>query len=465
MRILYFAPKECWPPTTGALVRNYYLARELARHASVSYLSFSDDTNVVMNGGKPGSNPAVASELAQVAMDWCENAVTVRRGSGYTLAKLARGAVGRLPVTVLNYLTTEMAQALERTLEQGNFDVVQVESIHLAPYLPIIRSARSRPLAVCDWHNIESALMRQYSDRAANPLRRLYARRTAHQLHALELQAAEEFDAHLTVTEPDRLRLAEFAPSARAFVIANGVDCDYYSDSQIDQAYASWEGKSEVSPSRALSGNGHLQTNIDQQAVSDTRRRRLLFVGSMDYHANVDGVLQFTRSVWPRIHAQRPDIAFTIVGRNPPPEIRELQRVPGVEVTGMVEDVRPYYREAMAAVVPLRVGGGSRLKIMEAMAAGVPVISTRLGAEGIEVTDGENILFAETDDEFCQVVGEIDQDQERWRRLTDAGRLLVRENYDWAGLGAALAEVYRELLANGDKSIHESIKEPVDAYA
>ncbi|HEV2904556.1 MAG TPA: glycosyltransferase [Pyrinomonadaceae bacterium] len=431
MRVLYFAPKEPWPTTTGALVRNYYLARELARTASVTYLAFTDDTNLPVNGDSAISQEGVAELKPEVdPMAWCEDLFFVRRESDYTLAKLVRGAVGRVPVTVLNYTTHAMRQELGRILNSQDFDVVQVESIHLALYLPIIRSARSRPLTVCDWHNIESDLMRQYSDHIGNRWRRLYARRAARQLSAIERQAAQGFDVHITVTEADRERLFEFAPNARAHVIPNGVDGSYYSDELIEQAHASW-----------------LETK-ENASINPTARRRVLFVGSMDYHANVDAVVEFAHSVWPRMQAQMPDLIFTIVGRNPPPEVRQLAALPAIEVTGTVKDVRPYYREALAALVPLRVGGGSRLKILEAMAAGVPVISTRRGAEGIEVKEGENILFAETGDEFCRRLAQISESETQWRRLSASGRVLAREKYDWAKLGDELAKLYGELLSN-----------------
>lgn len=431
LRVLYFAPKESWPPTTGALVRNYFLARELARAASVTFLAFNDDTNPTMDAAAESRGIVVNAASEAGAMDWAENAISVRRERDYTLAKLVRGAVGRLPVTVLNYTTRAMAHELERILNQQDFDVVQVESVHLAAYLPIIRSARCRPLAVCDWHNIESDLMRQYSSHAPNFLRRAYARRTAWQLSVLEQQVAREFDAHITCTEPDRARLLQFAPEARTYVIPNGVDTSYYSDEQVEQAYSSCHA-----------GNG------DLRAASEPRRRRVLFVGSMDYHANVDAVVQFAQSVWPRISERRPDLVFTVVGRNPPPKVRELASLPAIEVTGTVKDVRPYYWEAVSSVVPLRVGGGSRLKILEAMAAGVPVISTRRGAEGIDILEDENILLAETGDEFVQTVIGLAESETRRRDLAAAGRLLAREKYDWAGLGESLANLHDDLVRN-----------------
>ena len=124
----------------------------------------------------------------------------------------------------------------------------------------------------------------------------------------------------------------------------------------------------------------------------------------MDYHANIEGVTSFARNVWPLLHGKKPELSFTIVGRDPAPAVRELSSIAGVEVTGSVDDVRPYYREALAAVVPLNVGGGSRLKVLEAMAAGVPVVSTARGAEGLAVRNGENILLRESSEEFVNAI-------------------------------------------------------------
>ncbi|HJQ32267.1 MAG TPA: glycosyltransferase family 4 protein [Pyrinomonadaceae bacterium] len=421
MRVLYFAPKECWPPDTGAKLRNYHLARALSREAHVTYLAFAD--NAAGEASSSEGDPA----------GWCEQVVTVPLERGYTLSKLARGALGRTPVTVLNYTTRAMAAELERILGAHEFDVVQVESVHLAAYLPLIRAARGRPAVVCDWHNIESDLMRQYAGRTANALRRAYARRTASQLAALERRTAREADTNVTCSEPDRERLLAFAPGARAHVVENGVDTDYYSDEQVGRAYEVWRSR------RADSGG-------DVSSGGDARRRRILFVGSMDYHANVDGAVEFARETWPRVSESLPDLVLTIVGRNPAPEVRALAELRGVEVTGTVEDVRPYYREALASVVPLNVGGGSRLKIYETLAAGVPVISTRLGAEGVETGGGESIVYAETPEEFCRAINDIARDERRWAELAANGRRAVAERYDWATLGARLSEIHRGLL-------------------
>jgi polysaccharide biosynthesis protein PslH len=457
IRVLHFVPRICWPLDTGAKLRNYYLARGVAERASITLLTFSE------NGGEAGDDNRTAQHLtnhqpetsrteeqqdeSSVEMllpapeSFYEQVITVRRDRGYTVAKIVRGAIGRTPLPVLNYTTPVMKQELARILFEQDFDIVQVESVHLADYLPLIRSARSRPLVICDWHNIESELMRRYSERETNPLRRTYARRASRQMSALERRVMHEFDAHIAVSQRDGAKLLALAPEARVFRIENGVDTAYYSDRRIERAHAAWRAK----------GSHHVAANSSELRrelpdAAEQKPRRIAFVGSMDYHANVDAAVSFAREVWPRLRQQKPELIFTIVGRDPAPEVRRLAEVPGVEITGTVDDVRPYYHETLAAIIPLRVGGGSRLKILEAMAAGVPVVSTPLGAEGLDVEHGQNIILAETGEELCEAIIGVSENEEQRRKLIAAGRALVSERYDWSRLGAALFETYESLL-------------------
>jgi sugar transferase (PEP-CTERM/EpsH1 system associated) len=396
MRVLQFAPRVCWPLDTGAKLRNYHLARVLAERASVSLLAFTDH------------QPSLGN-----LETFYDQVIAVERDSAYTLAKLVRGALGQTPLPVLNYTTDSMKQALQRLLSEQDFDIIQIESIHLMSYLEIIQKARKRPVVVCDWHNVESELMRRYGEREPRRLRRAYAGRTAWLMSEFERRALREFDAHVVVSQRDAERLRSLNPDARILVIENGVDTAAYS---------------EVGPK------------------DESVARRIVFVGSMDYHANIDGAISFAREVWPHVRDHQPELIFTIVGKDPGLEVRELAQLPGIEVTGTVDDVRPFYREAIAAVVPLNVGGGSRLKILEAMAAGVPVVSTTLGAEGLEVKHRENILIADGNEELLAAVVSVVENETRRNELSAAGRALVSSRYDWSSLGASLFGVYEKLL-------------------
>lgn len=409
MRVLQIAPRVCWPLDTGAKLRNFHLARVLSEHAEVTLLAFTD-----------------TQESWADFLNFYQQVITVKRTTGYTPAKLLKGAFGPTPLPVLNYTTEAMKQALTGLFEKSDFDFVQLESIHMGACLPIIRAARNRPAVICDWHNIESDLMSRYAEREASLFRRAYARRTARLMSQFENHALRDFDAHLTVSPDDAGRLRELKPDAEIRVIENGVDTTRYSDKEIERAYAA-------------------------SATRSPKRNRIIFVGSMDYHANIDAVISFAREVWPVLHLERPELIFTVVGRDPANEVRALASLPGVEITGTVDDVRPFYREAAAAIVPLRVGGGSRLKILEAMAAGVPIVSTTLGAEGLNVQNGENILIADSNQDFsAAVVGLVNNDEQR-EQLGKAGRELVALRYDWGKVGGELASMYHEMKNESKK--------------
>ncbi|WP_437649779.1 glycosyltransferase family 4 protein [Sorangium sp. So ce362] len=347
------------------------------------------------------------NDIAQIT----DQVLTLTQERPNSLGKILRGAVGQLPLVVLNYTTDAMRQELARVLDTGQFDAVQVESVHLAGYLPLLRAARNRPLLLCDWHNIESEVLSRYSQHAPDPLRGLAAFALASQLAGFERKVLEQFDAHLTVSERDRAKLLALRPGLRAFAVDNGVHVD---------AFPAGAGGSEP-------------------------RRRIVFVGSMDYRPNAQAIVAFARDVWPAIHAARPAWRLTVVGRSPGPEVRALGALPGVEVTGTVPDVRPYYADALASVVPLRIGGGSRLKILEALAAGVPVVSTQLGAEGLALRDREHAIITRTVEEIRGALLELDADPALRARLAAAGRALVQSRYDWSVVGDTLARIYEQL--------------------
>jgi glycosyltransferase involved in cell wall biosynthesis len=338
------------------------------------------------------------------------------RDRAYTPWNLFRGLLGPQPVSVLNYFSAQAEAELRRMLAEFAFDAVQLEGIHLVRYLPVVRSAASRPILICDWHDIESELMQRYAAYEGNPLRRLYARRTVPLLRRVERSLLRQCDAHLAVSAEEAEKLREVCPAARVHVVENGVDTAYFS----------------CAGAAATSG----------------LRNDLVFVGSLDFHANIDGVTYFASQCWPLIRAANPRLRLVIVGARPVAEVRALEKMEGVVVTGTVEDVRPYYAGALAAIVPLRIGGGTRLKILEAMAAGIPVISSRLGAEGLSVTPGNDILLAESPAEFTAAAGELAANSQLWNQLSRRGRELVQARYDWSRIGSVLCDAYTSLLGS-----------------
>jgi glycosyltransferase involved in cell wall biosynthesis len=397
MKILYFSPRSCWPLHTGARLRDYHLARQLTRHAAVTYLGLHPPA-------EPAPLPPPDSGFHQV--HFLEN------GRAYTFSKLLRGLTGPHPITVLNYTSARVKDRLADLLRQHSFDCVQVEGVHLVNYIPLILRHNPRASIIADWHNIESEILWRYSEHCGSFPRSWFARRTARLLESSELRLLHSADTHIVTSDREREILQRRCPQARVATIPNGVDVAFFRDSPR---------RPQLSPPSVL------------------------FVGSMDYHANVDAVEWFVRESWPALHGAHPDLQFVVVGRNPPPSIRALAG-PAIRITGTVDDVREYYAQALAVVVPLRVGSGTRLKILEAMAAGVPVVSTRLGAEGIPVTGQHHLLLADSGPDLAACLTRLITQPDLRLTLVDNGRALVTQFYDWEQLGARLWEIHQQAI-------------------
>lgn len=396
MRILFVSPRQCWPLLSGAKLRDYHLARALGRHASLTYVFFSE-------GGLPVPTRA--------DLPFCDEIVAVPHPDRrYTPGRIIRGALGRWPLPIVNYTSSEMMAAIARISTGRHFDVAHMDSIHMAAYGALLQETVKDVRIIFDWHNIESEGMRRYSVNSNSQIKRIGAAMTAHRLAKLESMLLRTMFGHLVCSERERRQLLPITPpGTRLAVIENGVDVAY----------------------------------IEQLRASGDLRNRIIFVGTLDYHANIDAVLTFTRNVWPRIRERFPQWRLTIIGANPVQGVLDLRNEPAVEVTGTVADLRPYYRQAFAAIVPLRTGMGTRLKILEAMAAGVPVISSTIGAEGLAVTPGKHLLIADHTEGWVAALASL-ADEAVWRSLAEAGHLLVRSRYDWPILADRLWQTYQQ---------------------
>jgi glycosyltransferase involved in cell wall biosynthesis len=300
-----------------------------------------------------------------------------------------------------------MAATLDGFLSQRRFDVVQVEFGDLAGSYPVAPGA----LRVLDEHNVEYRFMERLERQERSRLRRLYYRLEARKLRDHELAACRRADAILTTSDVDRATLVPHVGAIPIRVVPNGVDTAFFT------------------PGPASDGPP-----------------RLVFTGAIDYQPNTDGVLHFCGKIWPLVRRSAPEATLAIVGKDPPPAVRALAG-DGVVVTGTVPDVRPWMQSATVFVVPLRTGGGTRLKILEALACGRAVVSTSLGCEGLAVTPGQDILVADEPAAFADAVVRSLRDPALRARLGAAGRALVEQRYRWEAIGADLGGFYEELLA------------------
>ena len=400
MRILFLTPQLPYPPQKGTALRNWGLIQGLAEHHQLSLLSFHE----------PGSSIDAPSPLASV----CKRMVTVPQPRRSPSQRLWDILSTRQPDMALRLASNAYDRQLRELLAERTFDVVQMEGIELAPYLDTIRSASQDPLVVFDDHNCEYLLQqRVFLTDLYSPIRwpeAAYSFVQWQRLRRYEAEICRQADEVLAVSQADAEALMKLDPDLKITVIPNGIDT---------QAY------------RPTTATGDTATG-----------NTLVFTGTMNFRPNVDAVLWFAREVLPRIQASVSDVCFLVVGQRPHRRLDPLRRKPAITLTGWVEDVRPYFAQATVYVAPLRMGGGTRLKLLEAMAMGTPIVATSLGAEGYPVQDGRELILADTPAAFAEGVIALLRDKERRAELTRAARTFVEERYDWQAIVPRVEEVY-----------------------
>jgi glycosyltransferase involved in cell wall biosynthesis len=262
---------------------------------------------------------------------------------------------------------------------------------------------------VLDHHNIESHMLLRRSHNEKNVLKKMYFFQEGIRLKRYEARFCPRFSLNITCSDVDSQRLQSIAPAAKVLTIPNGVDMDFFRPA------------------------GH---PLDPH--------RLIFVGSMNWYPNIEAVLYIAEKLWPKLKQMHSDLEFHVVGANPPEIIRALaKRLSGFHVHGYVDDVRPFMETAAVYVCPIQDGGGTKLKILDAMAMQKAVVAHPLACEGINVTHGENVLLADNPAIFLEQIYLLLRDPEKGRKLGIAARKLVSEEYDYQAIGRKLSEAYR----------------------
>ncbi len=403
-RLLLLTPQLPYPPEQGTALRNYHLLRWLAARHRVSLLSFAED----------------AAPVPEHLRTLCREVRTVPAPQRTGRDRLRHLLGSRLPDMAHRLASEEYAAALE-AMEPRAFDIVQIEGIELARYGLALREryGRQAPAIVFDDHNAEYVLQRRAGTSDLWPPRRwpaaAYSLVQWRRLARFERAAIRAADALVVTSEADAAALRSLVPSAAPLVVPNGVDVRSYHPALPD----------------ALP--------LSHPAV--------VFTGKMDYRPNIDAVLWFGREIWPRIQAERPEASFYVVGKSPHPRLRALAATPGVVVTGYVPDILPYFGGADVYVVPMRIGGGTRLKVLEALSAGLPVVTTTLGMEGIHAEPGTHLRVADDPATFAATVLDLllPAHADKRRALGAAARELVLRDYDWERIVPRLEALYDTL--------------------
>lgn len=385
-----------YPPDRGGKIRSYHLLRGLARAHRVDLFTVYE--------GRPPEPAPVLDELCDRI-----HAIPLLKPAG-AAAHLTR-LLGPEPSLAWHFRTSASLAEARRLIRGGGYDLLVADELCMAPYVLGLPGPK---LVVR--HKVDHRHFAEVAALQSSRLRRALDRLELFKLRRYERHAMRGFDAAVCCCEEDAAALRALTPTPRVAVVGNGVDLGHF---------------------------------LPQEEPADPGPPTLLYVGAMDYVPNVDAVDHFFRRIHPRLVQSVPDVRVTIVGSGPPAEVLAWQRLSGVTVTGAVADVRPHFRRSTATIVPLRVGGGTRLKILESLASGRPVVSTSIGAEGLGLRDGEHLLIADDPGEFARKTTELLQDRALRERLLNAARPFLEAHCSWSRLGERYESLCRQVAETG----------------
>lgn len=398
MKILIFDEWFPWPLDCGKKIRTFNLVRRLCERHQIIYVAFA----------KMPDDQAAVAEMSR----WCYKVVPVddtrlKKWTPLFYGRVVLNIFEKVPFSTVYHVTQDFERTLLREVRTESPDLIQCEWTNLAPYLANISGI---PVVISS-HNIESDIWKRYEENNSSSLpRRVVGRQQARRIEDLERFWYKNADSCIAVSNLDKAVIESYG--GRAFTVENGVDMDYYSFPC-----------EEVSP------------------------KDIVFTASFDTFSNEDGAEYLIEKIFPIIASADPAIRVLLVGKNPPQRLYERARKhPNILLTGSVPDVRPYISRSVLSIVPLRIGGGTRLKILEALAMRKAVVSTSVGAEGIDAVHCRDIMIADTAEEFAKQVLLLIGNEQKRNEIASAGYALVKEKYDWDVLSSKLDAAWKQTL-------------------
>ncbi len=395
IRVLFLSPTVPFPLTDGGRIRVFNLLKQIATKNDVTLLALET---------QPTDAEGVAAlQQLGVQVHLVPNAPTLPRLSVGTLIK---AFLKRQPITVARYDLPAYRQKFKELIATETFDLVHYEMFHTAQF-----HTEARLPGVLSQQNVDSAIWRRLCDETVNPFYKFayWTQQLAFQRY--ERVLSPKFDAVTCTSDIDAAVFQQHCAEDVIEIIPNGVDVSHYQPDFASEAPA-----------------------------------HLIYIGSMDWYPNEDAVGFFSDEVLPQVQENVPEVRFSIVGGNPSARVQKLAEREGIVVTGRVPEIKPYFAEATVFVVPLRIGSGTRLKILEALAMGKAIVSTAVGAEGLDLRDGEEIFIADEPAAFADAVTRLLTDVPLRRRIGENGRARVKQDYDWRSIGEKLHRRYTKIL-------------------
>jgi sugar transferase (PEP-CTERM/EpsH1 system associated) len=405
MEILWVKAGGLLPLNMGGRTRSYNILRWLAQKHAVTIFTFY----AAHENDQHDSLKQYFADVHAVPLE------IPLKGSFFDYFSYVRNLFSLRPYSMAKYYRRRLSEQITSLCKSRQFDFIISDFLHAAPVIPW-----SFPCTkVFFSHNVETLIWKRHFRIATNPLWKAVCWREYKLMSRAERKYMREADCVLTVSEADKEVFARFIDPQKMTVIPTGVETEYF-----------------------------------KPAPDEPSGRNLVFTGSMDWLANEDAMLYFVKEILPLVEKQVPNVSLWIVGRSPSQRVRELgSQHKNVHVTGTVDDVRPYIQQGTVYVVPIRVGSGTRLKIFEAMSMGKAIVSTPVGAEGLPVTHGKDIVLAESPEDFAQSVITLLRDPERRKTLGVAARSLVESRYSWSVVGKIFEEAMMRSRNRGDVEV------------
>jgi len=399
--IVWLKTELLHPVDKGGKIRSYNMLKALKRNCHVTYLTLDDGT--------------AGPEARELASEYCHELVCIphRRREKFTTGfyvELMLNLTSELPYAIKKYESAAMRDEVAKRVAERSFDVLVCDFLAPAVNVPLNLDCAS----VLFQHNVEAMIWKRHHEVQTNAAKKAYLFRQWQKMLTFEAKMCPQFDCVVAVSREDKKQMQEEYDVKNIYDVPTGVDTDFFRPSGERQ----------------------------------TRPHNLVFTGSMDWLPNEDAIRYFTEQIMPRIKHSIPDATLTVVGRDPYPGLVELsKRDASIVVTGRVDDVRPYMEEAAVYIVPLRIGGGTRLKIFEAMAMEKPIVSTSIGAEGLPVSDGEDILLADTPESFAGAVIRLFQQEDLATEIGRRAAAKVREQFGWDTVAESFASICERTIA------------------
>lgn len=402
MKILWVKGGGLVPPDTGGKIRSYNILRELAREHAITFFSFYG----AHAGDAHSELKTVFKKVVCIPLD-LPAPKSFRESLNYGVRLFTHQ-----PYNISKYCQPQVRAALLRVLQQETFDVIICDFVIAAGAIPW-----DSPIPkVLFTHNVESVIWQRHYQVASNPIWKLLSWREWRTMESAEQKYLRRANHVLAVSEDDRDFFCKYIDAARLSVIPTGADTQYFRPTSTPET-----------------------------------PRSLVFTGSMDWLPNEDAIIFFAKEILPLIRKEVPDVSLTVVGRKPSQRLHKLAASEAnIKLTGWVEDIRPFLASSAVCIVPLRIGGGTRLKIFEAMSMGKAVVSTTVGAEGLPVRHGEHLLIADEPTAFARSTVGLLRDPARRHVLGDAAHKLVEEKYSWAQVAKVFAQVLTKVVREFD---------------